>query len=203
MIRTYTFLTIFAIVILGAPSLALNFNLKDEHPVKNADFDILTYGAFEKNDIQYLYLTVRGRINLGNSNLTKSYEVNVTGSNGCFHIYIISPEYENSTLTFAATTWGRIFPFQNYSINDNNLTFWISEEQWKRLGNVTQIWFSAGEMSLNGGHVICLDRVYYPPKKVPKVQAGNFLYIYVTIIAVALIAIATYIFWKRGRMYMQ
>ena len=204
MIRALPFLTIFAVVILSISTMALNFSLRDEHSIKNADFDIVTYGAFEKNDTQYLYLTVRGKINLENSNLTKSYEVNISGSNGFFHIYIISPEDENFTLAFAATTWGRIFPFENYSVRSNNLTVCLSKQQWNKVGDITQILFSAGEMSLKSGKVTYLDRVYYPPREIPEKPQSNFHYIYIATAVIALLVLLlVYIFWRKSRNYVQ
>ncbi len=183
--------------------MALNFSLKDKHIVKNADFDIVAYGAFQKNNTQYLYLSVRGKINLENSNLTKSYEVNISGSNGFFHIYIISPENENSTLAFATTTWGRIFPFDNYSIVGNNLTFYLSKNQWDKMGNVTQILFSAGELSLKSGKVIYLDKVYYPPRESPEGHQSNYLYIYIAIAVTTLLIVLPLYTWRKYRKRVQ
>lgn len=179
---------------------AISFKIVDPEDVENANFDIISAGAYKIGDIQYFWLGVRNEINLTPSNYTKNYEVNITFQDAYLHLYVVIWENKNDVMSFAKSPKGLNYEFDNYTIEKGNITFWLSDRCIEKYGNITRVVFIAGEENLKRNVVKSLDFAYYPPQRTSEKEDGfSYLYLILSIIFAALISALIYMWWRNKK----
>lgn len=196
-------LTLFSsILIFLLPTVsAISFKIEDPEDVEDANFDIISAGAYKIGDIQYFWLEVRNKIDLTPSNYTKNYEVNITFQDAYLHIYVVILENENDVMSFAKSPNGLNYKFDNYTIENGNITFWISDRCIEKYGNITRVVFIAGEENIERKVVKNLDFAYYPPQRTSgKGDDLSYLYLILSILFAALILALIYV-WRNKKIF--
>ncbi len=202
--RSSIFLIFFVLLLLFLPLVeGISFRVSDAKDVNNPSFDIIAVGAYERNGTQYLWLQLRGSVDLEPSNYTKNYEVNITFENGSYlHIYLLIWEDKEEVMSFIRSSRGWNYKFDNYSTKNGNVTFWLSSKEFLSYGNVKKITFIAGEENLQEDKVVCLDFAYYPPEKESNQGNRNSDNMAIYIISAAIVMatiIALLIFRRKAR----
>jgi len=191
-----------SILIFLLPTVsAISFKIEDPEDVEDANFDIISAGAYKIGDIQYFWLDVRNEINLTPANYTKNYEVNITFQDAYLHLYVVIWENENDVMSFAISSNGLNYKFDNYTIEKGNITFWLSDRCIEKHGNITRVIFIAGEENLERNVIKSLDFAYYPPQRTSEKEDGfSYLYLILSIIFAALISALIYV-WRNKKIF--
>ncbi len=176
------------------------FTASDPQDTNLPDFDIIKFGAFEKNSSLIVWMQVRGKIEeLPTQGYLKSYDVNISSGSEYVHFYLVS-KYDLIAEVYAfVKDSSSSYPFTNYTVSGANLSVALPLQRYPWITSNSHFKYTAMIAKIGASVPEAMDTAEYPEEN--NSGGGEVPYIYYGfgIGIAALCGVAAYLFLKRKK----
>ncbi len=176
------------------------FTASDPQDTDLPDFDIIKFGAFEKNNSLIVWMQVRGKIEeLPTQGYIKSYDVNISSDSEYVHFYLVS-KYDLIAEVYAFVKDSTSsYSFTNYTVSGANLSVTLPLQKYPWMMSNPHFKYTAMIAKIGASVPEAMDTAEYPEENNSGGGEVPYMYYGLAIGIAALCSVAAYLFLRRKK----